>query len=106
MYWGMQELMKARRTYDEESFNKNCSIPQKEFFWLDALHPTPPIHDAMAADIAEQLRSSKFVGGNASDSSIPLATGGSSLVAPGPLTTSVTWVVLYTCMFWWGLNLF
>ncbi|KAF2679252.1 carbohydrate esterase family 16 protein [Lentithecium fluviatile CBS 122367] len=52
----------SARTFDEESFNSSCGIPQKQFLWLDVLHPTPPIHEAMAADIASLLRNNEFIG--------------------------------------------
>ncbi|KAH7377618.1 hypothetical protein BKA66DRAFT_384836, partial [Pyrenochaeta sp. MPI-SDFR-AT-0127] len=46
----------SARTYNESSFIPRCGIPQRQFFWLDSLHPTPPIHEAMAADVAKMLR--------------------------------------------------
>ena len=57
-YW----LHGTRRTYNEEEANSACLAPQKEYLWLDALHPTTPIHNAMASEVAAQMRGNERIG--------------------------------------------
>ena len=38
-----------------DSFNETCGIPVNEYFWLNDLHPTYPMHDAMAKAIVDEL---------------------------------------------------
>jgi phospholipase/lecithinase/hemolysin len=37
------------------SFNPSCGLPVNEYFWLNPLHPTYPMHNAMAKQIANLL---------------------------------------------------
>jgi len=37
------------------SFSASCGLPVNEYFWLNQLHPTYPMHDAMAAHIVNLL---------------------------------------------------
>ncbi|KAI9699747.1 MAG: hypothetical protein M1836_002782 [Candelina mexicana] len=37
------------------TFYPNCSIPVDEYFWLNDLHPTFPIHNVTAAEIVKSL---------------------------------------------------
>ncbi|MCJ1250433.1 hypothetical protein MMC30_007661 [Trapelia coarctata] len=39
----------------EDTFYPNCSIPVNQYFWLNSLHPTYPMHDVMAKQIAKAL---------------------------------------------------
>jgi phospholipase/lecithinase/hemolysin len=32
-----------------------CKVPVNQYFWLNNLHPTYPVHAALAAQIAETL---------------------------------------------------
>lgn len=32
-----------------------CGVPLKEYLWINELHPTYPLHEAMAAQIVEML---------------------------------------------------
>jgi hypothetical protein len=73
-------LRKIRRTFDEEAFDATCGVAQKEYFWLDSLHPTPPIHDAMAAEAAQILREDQFLGKNTTGSTLFL--GAASTLSP------------------------
>ncbi|KAF1948746.1 hypothetical protein CC80DRAFT_556003 [Byssothecium circinans] len=50
------------RNYNESTFNRRCGVPQNQLFWIDPLHPTPPIHNALAADVASLLRNNAFLG--------------------------------------------
>ncbi|GME38935.1 GDSL esterase/lipase [Neofusicoccum parvum] len=34
-----------------------CGIPVNEYFWLNSLHPTFPVHEAVAAELSKQLSS-------------------------------------------------
>ena len=45
----------ANGTPSMTSFNPNCGLPVNEYFWLDPLHPTYPMHNAMAKQIANLL---------------------------------------------------
>lgn len=36
-------------------FNETCQYPVNEYFWLNGLHPTYPIHEALAAQLAIAL---------------------------------------------------
>ncbi|KAL9598875.1 MAG: hypothetical protein Q9219_004215 [cf. Caloplaca sp. 3 TL-2023] len=37
-------------------YNPACGLAVDQYFWLDELHPTYPVHDAAAAEIAKELR--------------------------------------------------
>ncbi|KAF2182448.1 carbohydrate esterase family 16 protein [Zopfia rhizophila CBS 207.26] len=93
-----------RRTFDEDAFNSTCGIPQKEFFWLDPLHPTPPVHDAMAAEIAAQLTLNEVVNANGNTSASD-AESFSVRSAERPLKHWMLWGVGYGLVFWWNLGL-
>jgi len=36
-------------------FNATCGIPVNQYFWLNSLHPTYPMHDVLAQQVALQL---------------------------------------------------
>ncbi|KAL8755067.1 MAG: hypothetical protein Q9184_004911, partial [Pyrenodesmia sp. 2 TL-2023] len=36
-------------------FDKTCQYPVNEYFWLNGLHPTYPVHEALAAQLAIAL---------------------------------------------------
>ena len=36
-------------------FNTTCQYPVNQYFWLNGLHPTYPIHEALAAQVADAL---------------------------------------------------
>lgn len=55
-------MLLYRRTFNESAFDPDCGIPQRQYFWLDALHPTPPVHDVLAKEVAEQLERNQGVG--------------------------------------------
>jgi phospholipase/lecithinase/hemolysin len=42
-------------TPQPDSFDPACSVPVNQYFWLNSLHPTYPIHQAIAQRIAGQL---------------------------------------------------
>lgn len=42
-------------TSDPDSYDASCGIPVNEYFWLNSLHPTYPVHNATAREIAELL---------------------------------------------------
>lgn len=35
----------------------SCGVPANQYFWLNSLHPTYPMHDVLAQKVAEQLKS-------------------------------------------------
>lgn len=37
------------------SFNSQCSAPVNEYFWLNTLHPTYPVHEVLANQLAQML---------------------------------------------------
>ncbi len=37
-------------------FNATCGVPVNEYFWLNSLHPTYPMHDVLAEQVALQLK--------------------------------------------------
>lgn len=39
----------------QDTFNATCGIPVNEYFWLNSLHPTYPMHDALAYEVVKQL---------------------------------------------------
>ncbi|KAF2488492.1 hypothetical protein BU16DRAFT_228157 [Lophium mytilinum] len=45
----------ANGTPEWDSFNATCGIPVNEYFWLNSLHPTYPMHDAIAAAIVKLI---------------------------------------------------
>lgn len=40
-----------------DTLDADCGIPVNQYFWLNTLHPTYPVHNATAAAIAKQLAS-------------------------------------------------
>ncbi|CAK7231591.1 hypothetical protein SBRCBS47491_007985 [Sporothrix bragantina] len=38
-----------------DTFIKSCGVPVNEYFWLNNLHPTYPIHDVVAEEVAKAL---------------------------------------------------
>ncbi|KAI9719064.1 MAG: hypothetical protein M1812_003694 [Candelaria pacifica] len=55
---GIKEISNDCAAYDSKtpsSFYPNCSIPVNEYFWLNDLHPTFPVHNASAAEIVKFL---------------------------------------------------
>lgn len=61
-----QESVRAnieQRVRDESrSFQQNCGARVDQYFWLDGLHPTWPIHKFMAMEIANYLSSTTIFG--------------------------------------------
>jgi phospholipase/lecithinase/hemolysin len=45
----------ANGTPSTTSFNASCGLPVNEYFWLDPIHPTYPMHNATAEQIANLL---------------------------------------------------
>ncbi|KAG8529545.1 uncharacterized protein KY384_006182 [Bacidia gigantensis] len=48
-----------KRAVEIDAFDEDCGIALKDYFWWDALHPTPSVQDALAEQIAEYLRHGK-----------------------------------------------
>ncbi|KAI0477453.1 carbohydrate esterase family 16 protein [Xylariaceae sp. FL0804] len=42
-------------TPEPDTFNATCGVPVNEYFWLNTLHPTYPMHDVVAQHISEAL---------------------------------------------------
>ena len=42
-------------TPTNDYFNSTCAIPVNQYFWLNSLHPTYPMHDVLAEQVALQL---------------------------------------------------
>ncbi|PKS10975.1 hypothetical protein jhhlp_002734 [Lomentospora prolificans] len=42
-------------TPEWDTLDENCTYPVNEYFWLNSLHPTYPIHDVVAEGVAELL---------------------------------------------------
>jgi len=40
----------------EDTYDSSCGVPVNEYFWLNSLHPTSPMHDALASEVARRLR--------------------------------------------------
>ena len=45
----------ANGTPERDTLNATCGIPVNEYFWLNSLHPTYPMHDVVAKQIATLL---------------------------------------------------
>jgi len=41
----------------QNTFNTSCGVPVNEYFWLNTLHPTYPVHDALAQEVSLLLKS-------------------------------------------------
>lgn len=39
----------------EDTFDPSCGVPVNEYFWLNTLRPTYPMHDVLGQEIAAQL---------------------------------------------------
>lgn len=46
-----------------ETFEESCVVPLADYFWLNDLHPTFPIHEVLASEVAELLSSGPNVCG-------------------------------------------
>lgn len=46
---------RGRGTPTKNFLDPECDIPVNEYFWLNALHPTYPIHDVIAEQVAKTL---------------------------------------------------
>jgi len=44
-----------------DTFNASCGYPVNEYFWLNSLHPTYPMHDLLASKVAEELEGGRCV---------------------------------------------
>lgn len=42
-------------TPTDDYYNSTCGIPVNEYFWLNTLHPTYPVHDVLAEGVTAQL---------------------------------------------------
>jgi len=38
------------------TFDPSCGVPVDQYFWLNSLHPTYPMHDVLAQAVAKQLK--------------------------------------------------
>jgi phospholipase/lecithinase/hemolysin len=43
-------------TQRPDTFAAECGARADEYFWLNNLHPTTPVHDALAFEIARMLK--------------------------------------------------
>ncbi|OBT86468.1 hypothetical protein VE02_05336 [Pseudogymnoascus sp. 03VT05] len=41
----------------QDTLDPSCGIPVNQYFWLNSLHPTSPMHDVLAQKVAAQLKS-------------------------------------------------
>lgn len=39
----------------QDKFDPSCGVPLRDFFWMNNLHPTYPVHATIAVQIAKQL---------------------------------------------------
>jgi hypothetical protein len=42
-------------TPTETYYDPSCGLPVNEYFWLNSLHPTYPMQDVLAQEVALQL---------------------------------------------------
>lgn len=52
----------ANGTPAEDSFDPSCGVPVNQYFWLNTLHPTYPMHDVVAQTIVGQLEYGSCLG--------------------------------------------
>lgn len=45
-----------------DTFDPSCGVPVNQYFWLNSLHPTYPIHDVIAQQIAAELTAGTCLG--------------------------------------------
>ncbi|EPE08721.1 hypothetical protein F503_04308 [Ophiostoma piceae UAMH 11346] len=45
----------ANGTPAQDTYKPECSVPVNQYFWLNSLHPTYPIHDVVAEQVAKTL---------------------------------------------------
>ncbi|KAF2091906.1 carbohydrate esterase family 16 protein [Saccharata proteae CBS 121410] len=43
-----------------DTFYTECDIPVNEYFWLNSLHPTYPMQDVLASQVAELLKHNRY----------------------------------------------
>ena len=56
-FWLMiVDLVIASGTPSPDTLYANCSVPVDEYFWLNSLHPTAPMHRLLAREVVEILR--------------------------------------------------
>ena len=39
-----------------DTMTSGCDVPVNQYFWLNSLHPTYPMHEVVAKEVARQLR--------------------------------------------------
>jgi phospholipase/lecithinase/hemolysin len=44
-----------------DTFNASCGYPVNQYFWLNSLHPTYPMHDLLASKVAMELKAGSCV---------------------------------------------
>lgn len=42
-------------TPEPDTFYPQCGVPVNQYLWLNSLHPTGPIHEVVAAGVADLL---------------------------------------------------
>lgn len=42
-------------TPESDTFYEGCGVPVDQYFWLNSLHPTGPIHEVVAEQVAKLL---------------------------------------------------
>lgn len=50
-------------TPQQDSFTPSCGIPVDQYFWLNSLHPTYPVHDVIAQQVGNLLKNGPNVCG-------------------------------------------
>lgn len=48
-------LTPSSGTPEPDTFYPNCSIPVNQYFWLNSLHPTYPMQQLLAKEVAAML---------------------------------------------------
>lgn len=50
-----QGLLNNSGTPAQDTFYTECLVPVNQYFWLNSLHPTYPVHKAVAQELAKTL---------------------------------------------------
>lgn len=50
----------SRGTSSMDTLLNKCQVPVDQYFWLNSLHPTFPVHNAMASEIAKMLSQTSY----------------------------------------------
>ena len=53
--WLTDTVISRSGTSEPDTLDESCGVPVNQYFWLNTLHPTYPVHDVVAEQVAKAL---------------------------------------------------